>query len=177
MKSNPDVNPTISYIKTKMKRGKIVSAADAVRVIRRLVGDTVALDGFIGCCVPEELIIALEKQYLETGEPKDLTLFYASGIGDGKEKGANRLAHEGLLKRIIAGHWGLTPSLQALALDNKVEAYNFPQGVLTHVIRDIAAGKPRTLSHVGLGTFVDPRNDGGKVNSRTTEDLVELIQF
>lgn len=175
MQSSSEVNPTISYIKTKMKRGKIVSAADAIRVIRD--GDTVALDGFIGCCVPEELIIALEKRYLETGEPKNLTLFYASGIGDGKEKGANRLAHEGLIKRIIAGHWGLTPRLQTLALNNKIEAYNFPQGVLTHLIRDIAAGNPRTISHVGLGTFVDPRHGGGKINSLTKEDIVEVVQF
>ncbi len=175
MQNNSEVSPAISYIKTKMKRGKIVSAEDAVRVIRD--GDTVGLDGFIGCCVPEELIIGLEKRFLETGEPKNLTLIYASGIGNGKDQGVNRLAHEGLLRRVIAGHWGLTPKLQALALNNKIEAYNFPQGVLTHLFRDIAANNPRTISHVGLGTFVDPRNGGGKINSRTTEDLIEIVQF
>ena len=100
---------------------------DAVRVIRD--GDTLALDGFIGFCAPEELIIGLVKRFLETGEPKNLTLVYASGIGDGKDKGVNRLCHDGLLRRVIAGHWGLTPKLQALALNNKIEAYNFPQGV------------------------------------------------
>jgi propionate CoA-transferase len=81
-----------------MKRGKIVSVEDAVRVIRD--GDTLALDGFIGCCVPEELIIGLEKRFLEAGEPKNLTLIYASGIGDGKDQGVNRLCHEGLLRRV-----------------------------------------------------------------------------
>ncbi|MGV8056449.1 MAG: acyl CoA:acetate/3-ketoacid CoA transferase [Smithellaceae bacterium] len=175
MKINSEVSPAISYIKTKMKRGKIVSVDDAVRVIRD--GDTVALDGFIGCCAPEELIAGLEKRFLETGEPKNLTLLYASGIGDGQNQGLNRLAHVGLLKRVVAGHWGLTPKLQALALNNKIEAYNLPQGVLTHLFRDIAANNPRTLSRVGLGTFVDPRNGGGKINSLTTEDLVEVIRF
>jgi propionate CoA-transferase len=175
MEEGKEVSPAISYIKTKMKRGKIVSAEDAVRVIRD--GDTVAFDGFIGCCVPEELIIALEKRFLETGEPKNLNIVYASGIGDGKDKGINRLCHDGLIKRVVIGHYGLTPKLQALALANKIEAYNFPQGVLTHLFRDIAARNPRTLSRVGLGTFVDPRLEGGKVNSATKEDLVEVVQF
>lgn len=175
MKNNSEINPSISYIKTRMKRGKIVSAEDAVRVIRD--GDTVGLDGFIGCCAPEELIAGLEKRFLETGEPKNLTLVYASGIGDGNDKGVNRLAHAGLLRRVIAGHWGLTPKLQALAFNNKIEAYNFPQGVITHLFRDIAANNPRTLSRVGLGTFVDPRNGGGKINSLTAEDLVEIVRF
>ncbi len=175
MKPNSEVSPAISYIKTKMKRGKIVSAEDAVRVIRD--GDTVALDGFVGCLIPEELIICLENRFLSTGEPRNLTLLYASGLGDGKDQGLNRLGHEGLLKRVVAGHWGLTPKLQKLAFDNKIEAYNFPQGVLTHLFRDIAANNPRTISRVGLGTYVDPRNSGGKINSITTENLVEVVQF
>lgn len=175
MKPNSEVSPAISYIKTKMKRGKIVSAEDAVRVIRD--GDTVALDGFVTCLIPDELIKCLENRFLSTGEPKNLTLLYASGLGDGKDQGLNRLGHEGLLKRVVAGHWGLTPKLQKLAFDNKIEAYNFPQGVLTHLFRDIAANNPRTISRVGLGTYVDPRNGGGKLNSVTTEDLVEVVQF
>jgi propionate CoA-transferase len=169
------VSPAISYIKTKMKRGKIVSVDDAVRVIRN--GDTMALDGFLGACVAEELIVGLADRFRETGEPKNLTLIYASGIGDGKDRGVNRLAQEGLVKRVIAGHWGMTPQLQALALNNKIEAYNFPQGVLTHLFRDIAANNPRTISRVGLGTYVDPRNSGGKMNTVTKEDLVEVVQF
>ena len=169
------VSPVIADIRSGMKRGKIVSVDDAIRVIRD--GDTVCLDGFIGGVAPEELMIGLERRFLETGEPKNLTLVYASGIGDSKDRGANRLAHEGLIKRVIAGHWGLVPKLQRLALDNKIEAYNFPQGVITHILRDSAGHAPRTITHVGLGTFVDPRMQGGKVNSVTTEDLVEVITF
>ncbi len=175
MDSSTTINPVISYIKTRMKRGKIVSAEDAVRVIRD--GDTVAIDGFLGACAPEELISTLADRFGTTGEPKNLTLISAAGIGDGKDKGVNRLAQEGLLKRVIAGHWGLTPKLQAMALNNKMEAYNFPQGVLTHLFRDIAAKNPRTISRVGLGTFVDPRISGGKINVVTKEDLVEVVQF
>ncbi|MBP7138445.1 MAG: acyl CoA:acetate/3-ketoacid CoA transferase [Syntrophaceae bacterium] len=157
-----------------MKRGKVVSLEDAMRVIRD--GDTIAVNGFVGYS-PEELLQGLEDRFLKTGEPKNLTIIVAAGIGDGKEKGVNRLAHDGLVRRVIAGHWGLIPKMQKLALAGKIEAYNFPQGVITHMYRDIAGHLPRTITHVGLGTFVDPRLSAGKVNAITTEDLVERITF
>jgi len=169
------VSPVAADIKAQMKRGKIVSADEAVRVIRN--GDTVALDGVVGGGAPDELIIALEKRFLETGEPRGLTLLYASGIGDGKDKGVNRIAHEGLLKRVVAGHWALTPKMQKLAISEKIEAYNLPQGVISHMFRDIAAGNPRTITRVGIGTFVDPRLGGGRINSVTKEELVEIVCF
>src|SRR5689334_11937348 len=104
-----------------MKRNKIIAADEAVRVI--LNNDTVAISGFGGTGVPEELALALEMRFLETGTPRDLTLIYAAGMGDRKTRGINRFAHQGLVKRVTGGYWGLAPSLAALALENKIEAY------------------------------------------------------
>lgn len=151
---------------------KVVTADDAISVIRD--GDTVCISGFVGVGTPDELIIALEKRFLETGHPRDLTLVFAAAPGDGKDRGLNRLAHEGLVKRGIGGHWALVPKLAAMAVENKIEAYNLPLGCVSQLYREIAGGKPGMLSKVGLRTFVDPRQSGGRINDCTTEELVSL---
>ncbi len=158
-----------------MKRNKIISADAAARLI--LDNDTVATSGFVGVGFPEELALALETRFLETGSPRNLTLVFAAGQGDGKTKGLNHFAREGLVKRVIGGHWGRVPMISSLALQNKIEAYCFPQGIICHLFRDIAAGKPGTITAVGLETFVDPRVKGGRVNDVTMEERVEVVHL
>lgn len=154
---------------------KVMSAQEALCLIND--GDTVTTGGFCGAGLAEDMLVHLAESFLEQGRPKGLTLVYCAGQGDFKTKGLGRLGHPGLIKKIIAGHYGASPLLTRFAIENKIEAYNFPQGVLCQMLRDIAARKPRTISHVGLGTFADPRNEGGKVNAVTRDDMIELVEF
>ncbi|MCQ2500148.1 MAG: 3-oxoacid CoA-transferase [Lachnospiraceae bacterium] len=158
-----------------MKKVAIVTAEEAVAKV--MDGDTIATGGFVSCACPETLSKAIEKRFLETGHPKDLTLFFAAGQGHRDGTGGDHYGHEGMVKRVIGGHWDRAPRLGELALNNKIEAYNLPQGVISHMYRDIAAHNIGTITHVGLNTFADPRIEGGKLNSKTTEDIVEVVNI
>ncbi|MDZ5034698.1 CoA-transferase, partial [Clostridium perfringens] len=156
-------------------KSKIISLEDSIKIIKN--SSVVAVGGFIGSGHAEAITAEIEKSFLKYGTPNDLTLIYAAGQGDSKDKGLNHFGHKGLVSKIIGGHWALCPKLQKLAIDNEAQAYNIPQGIISHMYRDIAAGKPGTISKVGLQTFVDQRLGGGKLNESTTEDIVKVINI
>lgn len=154
-----------------MANNKVISADEAIALIRD--NDVVTTTGFVQSCIPEALHAALEKRFVETQHPRDLTLIMTAGAGDSKGLGTGRFHHEGLLKRVIAANFGRMPKVAQAAQENKILGYNLPQGVISQLYRACASGQPGLFSKVGLYTYVDPRFGGGKVNEVTTEDIVK----
>jgi propionate CoA-transferase len=155
---------------------QIVTRDEAAQLIKD--GDTVAFSGFGLACVNQETIEGLEQRFLAEGAPRDLTLLASTAVGArGKREGLSKLAHEGLVKRFVGGILSAAPDLGKLAVAEKIECYNLPQGVITALYRETAAGRPGVITRVGLGTFVDPRIEGGKVNASAVEDIVELVEL
>jgi len=141
-------------------------------------GSAVAISGAGGGLLePEQVFQEFERAFLESGRPRGITLIHALGMGDRKETGTNRFAHEGMVKRVIGGHWIWSPRMLKMARENRIEAYCLPSGVLTHLFREIGAGRPGLFTHVGLGTFCDPRLQGGRCNAAAVEPIVELMQI
>ena len=155
---------------------RCVTADEAVKVIRS--GDMLLVGGSGGGhAVPEALLAALERRFLAEGSPRDITALHPVGLGDGETLGANHLAHEGLLRRIICGTFVNSPKIADLALAEKIDGYTLPQGALSQLTREMAAGRPGLLTKTGLHTFVDPRHGGGRQSERAPNDLVELVNF
>jgi len=157
---------------------KIISAEQAAELIKD--GSTLAWTTASMCGYAEEVAAAIENRFLKTGTPRNLTLTHSCGNGDypfGDIKGMNHFGHEGLVKKIIAGHIGQSPRLGKLVSENKIETHLLPQGVMTHLWRQMAGKKIGVITKVGLGTFVDPRLQGGKISAITKDELVKLIEF
>ncbi|SNS81140.1 acetate CoA-transferase [Anaerovirgula multivorans] len=165
-------------MKKSLRKGNQVSVLEADEAVRLILSN--ATVGFVGAggglTEATVLIEALAQRYRKSQEPRDLTLYHCSGLGDRGDRGISPLAQEGLCRKIIGGHWGQSPRLAEMAEKNKIEAYNFPQGVMAQLLRTAAAKQPGILTHVGLGTFIDPRQGGGKLNEKTKEDLVKLME-
>jgi propionate CoA-transferase len=155
---------------------KVINASEIGALVKD--GATVYCSGFGLANFPEEIAIALEQSFVSAGHPRDLTVYNAAGFGNTRDRGIHHFAHEGLLKRHVAGHFGIGgPNINRLIMENKIEAYNLPQGVLSVMPRNIAGNRPGLISKVGLGTFVDPRIEGGKITTLAKEDLVEVVTF
>ncbi|WP_434034869.1 acyl CoA:acetate/3-ketoacid CoA transferase [Cupriavidus sp. a3] len=153
-----------------------MSPAEAALVVDD--GATVAVTGSGGGVVePDAIFEAIERRFRNAEGAAGLTLVHSLGLGDRNQRGSNRFAHDGMVRRVVGGHWTWSPRMQALAKDNRLEAYALPGGVIAHLLREIGAGRPGLITHVGLGTFVDPRNGGGRMNAAAKEDVVELLQL
>lgn len=155
---------------------KIVTAGQAASLVPN--GSTVALSGSCAVSVmADHVLAALEKSFLEKAEPCGLTVFHPQGMGDKDTWGMSRFAHKGMCKRVIGGHWGMSPKMGQLAVEEAVEAYNMPQGVMSQLLRSMAAHGPGVITKIGLDTFIDPRQEGGKMNASAKEDLIELVEI
>lgn len=156
---------------------KIISAAEAAQLIKD--NDSVATSASSGLAgLPEEILVAIGERYKEEQHPKNITFIHSSGIGKNTEgRGADHIAHEGLVKRIISGHPGFSHRMARFIAEGKVEAYLFPQGVMAQLWRTTAGKRPGLITKVGLNTYVDPRVQGAKANDQTTEDIIDVIEL
>lgn len=155
---------------------KLISADEAGGLIAD--ESTIFLGGLAMISLPEEILKGIERRFLETGHPRALTTWACGAIGNSRDGGMVHFAHPGMIRRTVAGHFGQTgKEMMRMIFDDEVEAYNFPQGSLSHLTRHIAGRTPGLLTKVGLGTFVDPRLEGGKLNASAREDLVRLVEF
>jgi propionate CoA-transferase len=157
-----------------LRLARVVTSEEAASVVQ--TGDTLLIGGSgSGHAVPDTLIAAIGRRFKAEGEPRQLTTVHPVGLGDRGERGIAHLANPDLLKRVVCGTLVDSPPVERLAAENLIEAYTLPQGALSQLTREMAAGRPGLVTHVGLHSFVDPRHGGGKQSARATEDLVEVV--
>ena len=155
-------------------KNKVMDVSSALDMIKD--GDTIAISSASMVGFPEYVVKSLEDRYLETKHPAGLTLYAGCGQGSMIRYGAgDRFGHPGFLKRIVCTHPNVTPKVGKFIDSGEIEAYVFPQGVLNQLYRCVAAKQPGLLTKIGIGTYIDPRQDGGKLNGNTTEELVKLM--
>ena len=155
---------------------KIMSASQAVNLIKD--GDCIGINSFLALSNPEALHNGLTERFLATKSPNNLKLFCAAGFGIwDKNRFADPYISAGAVKEIVAGHFSSMPVAIRLALENKIEAYNLPLGVLSHALRAAAAGKDGILSEVGLNIFVDPRVGSYSLNDISKNQLVTFLEL
>jgi propionate CoA-transferase len=156
-----------------------VATTIADRVVRDIApGSTIALTGSGGGILePDTVLAALEDSFLTRGTPRDLTIVHALGIGDRRRRGTNHFAHKDMVKRVIGGHWTWSPTMIDLVRNDEVEAYAWPAGAISQLLREIGARRPGLITRTGLDTYVDPRRGGGRFSPSATEDLIELISM
>lgn len=151
----------------------VVTADEAAKLIAG--GSTVAIGGSgAGHSIPERMLEAIGRRFRGSGEPRGLTLVHAFGIGNQKDRGLEHMAFPEMYRRIVGGHWSMSPSMAKLAAQNRFEAYNLPAGIIVQLFHAAASGSPGWLSEIGLNTFIDPRVEGGKLNSCAKDDIVEV---
>lgn len=157
-------------------KNKMITAKEAATLISDY--STVCTIGMTLISAAESILKAVEQRFLETGSPNNLTYVHSAGQSN-RERGNQHLTPSGMVRRIIGSHWGLAPKWMEKIANDEVEAYCLPQGQIVHLYESMAKGHDGYLSKVGLGTFIDPRLEGGKMNPRTKvlEDIVEVIKF
>ncbi|WP_032093506.1 CoA-transferase [Necropsobacter rosorum] len=159
-----------------MKKANFITADQAAGLIED--GKTIATIGMTLVSASESILKAIEQRFLRSGSPNQLTLVHSCGQSD-RDRGIQHFAHEHMLSRIIGGHWGLQPKMMKLIQENKILAYCIPQGQFAQLYRSMAGGEPGKISKVGLGTFIDPRIEGGKMNELTKSavDIIDVLEI
>ncbi|MEV6844903.1 CoA-transferase, partial [Actinoplanes sp. NPDC051411] len=158
----------------RARDGLVVSPSEAARLIRD--GDTVVVGGSGSLLqVPETLLAAVADRFLAMGHPAGLDVVHVMGLGDQQGRGVDHLARAGLVRRFVGSHFVLSPAEQAMIAEDRVEAVGLPAGTISLLYREIAAGRPGLFTDIGLETYVDPRQQWGRMNKGTREGLSQLV--